>query len=789
MLLFSFVGFSQTNTIKGILIDQNKQPFAFANIVLQSSNTNFKIGTTSNENGVFEFNAITKGKYTLSVFYLGYQDVSQELTITENLNLKPITLTEDATSLEQVEITVKKPTIVQKADKLIFNIQNTILANQDSWRILNSTPSVFVNNEELLVKNNIASVYVNDKKIKLPNSELKSFLESLGGDTIKSIEIIANPSAKYDAQGAAIINIVLKKSLNNSYKGNVSTNYISGVFDRYKIGTSHFYKKDNIDITANYSFNNTEKILFSTEEINFFDNSNILTSNWFTNTDIITKNQKHNLLFNIDYTLNKTDVLSLSTLHNILVNEEENNKTNGTIFNSVNSIDSTYIANNNATKDKKYFSYGVDFSHKFNDKGEKIVAAINYSYYNNDRKQRVNTDYFLPDNSFIRNNNFLIKTAQKTKIYATKFDYSLPLENAALFESGIKVSKIKSNSDFKQFNQDLVLDNTKSNLFLYSETNYATYAKYEIELAKYYYQIGFRGEYTDLQGNSNREINSEDYFKLFPSLLFNYYPNDNHDFTISYRKSINRPKYHQLNPFQFFFSDFAANVGNPELKPTVQHNIDFTYVYKKAYIFNLFYSNQKDRASEIAFQDNETNLVKYINVNLDKYTSFGMLFNTTYAITKRWSLFSQLFLVNRTNSFVALETENEIISKSNFNYNIKFVNNFTLLKDKSLKASVSYQYVSPDISGPTEQSRYLKTDFSLQKSFFNNKAILSFGIDDVFETANGTFITKYKNQDIRYFQNADTNLFNIGFRYNFGNNKLRENNRKKTIKEEDRLKN
>ncbi|MCF6349713.1 MAG: TonB-dependent receptor [Flavobacteriaceae bacterium] len=791
LLLFTYVGFSQTNSINGKIITKDNSPIIFANIALQSNETKIKKGTTSNEEGFFSFSEIPKGNYTITVFYLGYKNYTKQIVVNQDININSITLEEDTKALEQVEITVQKPTIIQKAGKLIFTIKNTVLSDQDSWKILNNTPSVFINKDKLLVKNNVATVYIDNKKIQLPAEELKSFLENLSGNTIKSIEVIANPSAKYDADNNAIINIVLKEIFKDSYKGSVNANYTFGKLDRYNLGTSHFYKNKNISITSNYSFTSNKNIIEESESINFFDTNNNIISNWYAATDNSKENQNHNVLFNIDYNLSKKSTVSLSTLHNFLINEENNIKTDGIVFDTQNNIESTYFSNNKSIRDNQFLSYALDFSHKLKKEGEKITTTFNYSLYDNKQEQNVNTDYFLPGNTFIRANTFRIQAEQEINIYAGQVDYTLPIKNTAKFETGVKIAVIDSENDFKQFDFS-ILNIEKSNMFLYDEINYAAYAKYENELETFYYQFGLRGELTNLKGNSitfdNTIINDVDYFKLFPNIVLNYYPNNKHDFVLSYKKNINRPKYSELNPFLFFFSDFAANVGNPNLRPSIQHIIDFTYVLKRKYIFNLFFSNREDKVTEISFQENDTNIVKYTNVNLNNYQSIGLLINTTNNITKRWSLFTQLFLVNRDYDFVAIESDNELINKTKFSYNIKLVNNLTLLKDKSLKASLIYQYVSSDnINGSSEISRFLKTDFTLQKQLFKNKAVLTFGIDDIFDTAKGVMVTKYKNQDIRYFSDHDTNLIKIGFRYNFGNNKLKGQNNKKTTKEEKRL--
>jgi hypothetical protein len=325
-----------------------------------------------------------------------------------------------------------------------------------------------------------------------------------------------------------------------------------------------------------------------------------------------------------------------------LINEKNNIKTDGTIFNAQNNIDSTYVSNNKAIRDNQFLSYALDFSHKLKKEGEKISTTFNYSFYDNAHEQNVNTDYFLPNNAFIRNHKFRMQADQKINIYAGQIDYTLPIKSTAKFETGVKMAFVSSENDFNRFDfpaQLPVFNMEKSNLFLYDETNYAAYAKYENELETFYYQFGLRGEFTDLKGNSiafdDTNINDTDYFKLFPNIVLNYYPNNKHDFVLSYKKSINRPRYSELNPFLFFFSDFAANVGNPNLKPAIQNIVDFTYVLKSKYVFNIYYSNRKDKATEISFQENDTNLIKYTNVNLDNYQSIGLLINATNNITKR----------------------------------------------------------------------------------------------------------------------------------------------------------
>ncbi len=794
LLLITTLGYTQNSTLSGSLTDSKKQPIAFANITLSADNDKL-YGTITDIDGLFYFKEIKEGTYTLNISFIGYKDVSRSIKITTNQTIPVIVLEENSESLNEVEITYKKPTIVQKADRLIFNIENTVLSNQDSWSILNNTPSVFINQDNITVKSAIASIYINDKKVGLPVAELKSFLENIDGNSIKSIEVIANPSAKYDASSGSIINIVLKKTAQNNYKGIVNTKYTIGKFDKYSIGTTHFYTKGKLGITASLNYSDNKHIIEETKRIKYFDAQNEVASNWFSSADHITDNLKYNGLLNIDYNFDKKNSVTLSTVYSELDKENNNVITNGSIFSSTNVLDSTFVANNKARRDNKFFSNVLDYTHSLNDKGQKIIVAVSHSSFTKEISQLVDTDYFLPSTVFIRDNKFNISTDQDIQIFTSKIDYVLPLKKGAKFETGIKFSTVGSENDFQQFafiGNSFILDLNKSNVFTYDEDNFAFYTNYQKQSKKFYYRLGLRGEYTKLQGNSKTintsEINEDDYFKIFPNIFLDYYPNSNNDFILSYKKSINRPRYQQLNPFKFFFSDFAANVGNPNLNPEINQTLSFQYLYKSKFSLDLYYAHTKDRFSEISFQDNENNIIQDVIVNLDTAESVGLVLESTNDITKRWSVFTQLFFVNRFYDFIAIESDNKIIKQSKASYSVKIVNNFTLLRDKSLKASITYIYRSPDnVYNAIEVSRFLKTDFSLQKSLFKNKAVLTFGIDDIFDTINQTSTLKYENQDLQLFTNPDTHFYRFGFRYNFGNNKLRENNRSKIIKEENRL--
>lgn len=778
---------AQEFSIEGRIIDFAKENITFINVTLQSKDALFLKGVTANKEGHFVFSQIKDGEYILKISYLGYEDYIQKIRLDKNVVLNPIQLKVSSEVLSEVELAIKKPIIEQKKDRLIFNIKNTILSNKNAWEILKNTPSVFVTGDNVFVRNATVDVYINNKKIQLTSRELKTFLENIAGNTIKSIEIIANPSAKYDAQGNAIINIVIKETA-LAYKGSVYSDYTQGKYSKYTLGMSHFYKNKKIDIFGNYSLRPYKKVVSLDESIHFMDNN--LRSSYLSDIEIITESNTHNLLFNIDYVLHDKSTLSLSTLNFIKVKEDTNNKTNGIINNENNITTNTFLANNFSDKDNKNLSYALDYALKLKKEGEKITTGISFNYFDEDNKQDVNTSYFLPNNILITNNRFLVDTNQKVKIYTAQIDYTLPIAKKVNFETGAKISIINSESKFQQFDfisGNYVLNVLKSDTFLYDEVNYAAYINYNKSFEKWSFQFGLRTEYTDVKGNSItlNEINKDNYLKVFPTAYLNYELSKNNSFAISYGKRINRPKYAQLNPFQSFFSDFSANVGNPNLKPAISHNLDFTYIFKQKYRFNVFYNLEKDKPEELSFQDNQAKQIQFIVTNIDKKINTGFSFFTNYSITKRWTASINAIMYYKQVDFKTYL--NTLVSNNLWRKILRINTNVALLKDKSLNLSGNFGYASPSLIGSYVQGNRNFVGLDFQKKMFKNKATLTLSISDIFNTDDVDLRSKYLNQDNGYFQKDETRTIKLGFIYNFGNKRLKENKKEKKIKEKERL--
>ena len=417
---------------------------------------------------------------------------------------------------------------------------------------------------------------------------------------------------------------------------------------------------------------------------------------------------------------------------------------------------------------------------------------MHHTNYDFSNFQNVDTDYLFPDETLIRSNRFQTFTSQEIKLYTGQVDYELPIDKSSQFEAGGKVSNINSKSILNQFtfnNGVREEDIENSDTFLYDEINYAAYASYSKDWDKWSLKLGLRSEFTDIKGNSlsSNQVNDNDYLKFFPSFYLVNKINENNEVYFNYNKRIHRPRYTQLNPFRFFLNDNAYLTGDPNLKPQIDDVFTLGYTLNGTYTFELYYRYEYDAALEIIFQDNDENLLKYINTNIERSVSYGFDFTTYKALTNNWSIYALSSIFYYDNQFFALETNNVLENIDKWSVYAQMINYFSFLKDKSLTADISFLYISPLADGASIVSDRFGFDINLRKTFWNNRASLSVGVSDIFNTQNFNQTIKYLNQDIFIDSRLENRLLTLGFNYKFGNFRLRNNKREINLNERDRI--
>ncbi|MFT5242673.1 MAG: hypothetical protein ACI8QQ_000593, partial [Psychroserpens sp.] len=257
LLLCSYMGYGQDYAVSGKIIDAKGNAIEFANIIIYNDDQSEVLkGTSTGENGFFILNNLESNTYILKVSFIGYQTYEQKVVLTGSLDLKTIRLEDDIESLDQVTVIGKKPSITRKPDRLIFNVENTALTEGSTLSVLKSTPGVIVSDGGINIKSSPATIFINNRRVQLTSQELITLLDSAPANSIKSVEVITNPPASYDADSGSVINIIMSKNLVTGYRGSVFTNYTQGVFPRYNAGTSHYFKNNKVNLNVNYNYTN-----------------------------------------------------------------------------------------------------------------------------------------------------------------------------------------------------------------------------------------------------------------------------------------------------------------------------------------------------------------------------------------------------------------------------------------------------------------------------------------------------------------------------------------------------
>lgn len=793
--LFSILCVSQNIVLEGVVKDIGNNPIVFSNVTLHNiEDDSFIRGTATNKQGEFKFQDLKSGSYKLKVSFLGFDEFEGIYTINKSLNIKTIVLEEKNEELDGIIVVAKRPTVKRLVDRLVFNVENSTLSNNNVLDVLKNTPGVLVQDESITVKNSEPIVYINDRRVHLSSNEVIQLLEGTSATNVKSIEVITNPPAKYEAEGGAVLNIVTSKNIIAGYNGSVFGNYKQGSeFPKYSLGTSHFFRTKKLNTYINYNISPRKDFRDNDEFINFIENDQI-TSSWETDFKRTRENANQNINANIDYELDENNSLGFST--SILISPRKNTQTSvnsGTqVFGANKDLDSIFNTENRLRDETFNFAFSLDYIHKFKKDGEKLSANLHHTNYDFSSFQNVDTDYLFPDLSLIRNNRFQTFSSQKIKLYTGQIDYELPIGDSGQFEAGGKVSNINSESILNQFafnNGIREEDLENSDAFLYDETNYALYSSFSKDWKNWSFKSGLRVEYTNIKGNSlsTNQINNNDYIKFFPSLYFLNRINDNNEIYFNYNKRIYRPRYSQLNPFRYYTNDNTYTIGDPNLKPQIDNTFTLGYTLKNKYTFEVYYRFENDPTDRIVFQDNDNKIIKYIYTNIDQTIEYGFDFTTYTKITKDWNLYILSSLFYNENQFFALESNNELSQNDKWSLYGQVINYFTFLKDKSLVADVSYLFISPTADDASDISQRSSLGINLRKSLWNNRASINIGVSDIFNNLNFTQTTKYLNQDVFLKSRMENRLFTFGFNYKFGNFRLNNNKKEIDLIERERL--
>lgn len=791
LLLLSSVGvWSQTYSVTGLVKDQSSQPVAYANILLlRAQDSSVATGTTSDDNGKFLFQNISKDIYILKTSFIGYTTNELFIDVKSDYNVSDIMLEENIEALNAVEIIARRPTLKREVDRLVFNVEKTALSEGNLMEVLRNTPGVLVLDNAVSVKGMSPDVYINDRKVHLSSDELSDLLEGSSASSIKSVEVITNPPAKYDAQSGVVLNIVMSKSLVTGYNGSVFANYTQGVFPRMNYGMSNYFKTSKVNLFLNYSFNDEKLNRDDEEDINF-KNNGATSEIWNSDSNRNIWKDTHSLNMNLDYNINDNNTLSIAS--NVLFLPKYNYLTKkSTLVSDPSEIPLYNFDSENLSNDKKHnLGFDLDFLHDFGESGSSLRFNSHYTNYNLEKDQAVNSLYYQTDGVLFDETSFNTIANQETDIFTGQVDFSTPLSETSSFETGVKMSNIKSNSKITHFdivNGQGVLNPDNTDEFAYDETIFAAYMSYSKSWENWELSFGLRAEQTDIEGLSVLDDvkNVQDYLNWFPTLSLSHDISETTGLYGSYKRSIDRPEYNHLNPFRYYLNDNTYVTGNPKLQPVLIDMGALGVTFGSGtYDIAVYYKESKDNIFQLPLQDNANNIIAYTPVNIEKSIEFGIDFITYFDMTARWSVY---FVTSFYNIQDQVEIDGIKVDGNQWsNYSI-LSNNFSFLEDNSLTASLTFTFVGKNIQGLQIVDDRLVSELSLKKTIMGGNGIISLAASDLFNTQNYNIRTQFLDQDNSVFTNIDSRYIKIGFRYKFGNTKLSTNQKDLEKEERDRL--
>jgi len=773
--------FAQTAArVSGILQDATGKPMDYATVsILNAKDSSVVKGTLSNEKGGYVFDHIKTGSYLVKATVVGYEKaVSKPFAVADgasNVTVPVLVIQASSHTLNTVTVVASKPLIERKVDRTVMNVENSVLAAGNSaMEILERAPGVSVDKDDnisLKGKQGV-TVMINDKLTYLSAAQLATLLRSTDGTTIQSIEIITNPSAKYDAAGnSGIINIKLKKNKQTGTNGSVTAGaaYGSNWRDNETLTLNH--KEGNLNVFGTFSHNDNKR--YSSINLKRIITDSLANKTYFNQyTALPQVNHNNSYRLGADYDLSSKNTIGF-VVSGYFNNENDLNKTNTYIGPNFTEVDSSLITNSNIRQTYHSVAVNLNDSYKIDTAGQQLNVDLDYSKFKNTSNSQYVTDYFLQDGSPQHPQGFLGNiTPSNIVIHTGKADYAKPLTKTLKLEAGVKYSDVKTDNDLQQ---TLSADEpyVSNNHFVYDEKVSAGYINLSKDFKKTSVQAGLRAEYTSstATGDSANVVEAIDrnYLNLFPSVFINHTINDKNEFSLSYSRRIDRPEYDNLNPFVYNLDPYTYQKGNPYLKPQYTNNYEFNYTYNKSITLTLGYSRTTDVITQIPGTDPATKVSFVTQENLQTQNSYNVNLYAPYTISKWWT-----GDVNATGFYLGFKSnglEGGNLDNGKAAYQLRTTQTFTPAKGYKIELTSNYQ--SALVYGLFNVKPQYSTDAGISHSFADKKVNIKLSMSDIFNTRTNNVTSIYQNNNLVINQKNESRVTRLTFTYNFGNRKIK----------------
>ena len=775
LVINSLPALARTGRLSGKVSDAGGKPISYANIILLNASDSSLVKTElSDEKGEFDLTPIANGNYVVKVMLIGYQTYnSDKLTVSDNtISVPEIRLKQTNAELKEVTVSVQKPFIEVHPDKLVVNVENSIVSAGNSvLDVLARSPGVTVDqNDNISLKGKQGvNVMIDGRIVPVSAADLANMLKSMPSNSVDKIEIISNPSAKYDAAGTAgIINIKTKKDNKMGLNGSVNGSYGQGVYQKENAGFNLNYRENKLNVYVNYNANYRVGFSHVDWDRKYYTND-VLNGSYVQDNYSVFQFHTNVAGAGVDYNLT-----SKTTLGTSVTGENYYLGSKGYYFANVldpnNQLQSTFATHNTSSGNWNNYAPNVHLKHTFDSTGKELMVDVDYARYWNKNNQDFTTVY-TSFNATPAPPPYVLHGDINgiTQIHSFKADYVNPLKDGAKIEAGIKSSFVTADNEPKFYNRSndsSVYDPTKSDHFIYNENINAAYINASKEWKKYSAQFGLRAEQTIVDGTEKTtgQTLENNYIRLFPSLAVQDHLNVNNDLGITLSRRIERPGYDDLNPYKFFVDPSTYKVGNPYLNPALTYSAELSHVYKQRFITTISYSRTDNVITEVikpsTTQDRVTIQTKD---NLTTMTYYGVSGAYTIPISKWWT--------NITNINAYYSQYQGNLSNTNLNagkptFDINTSNKFTLPKDWSAELTVFYQ--ASQVYGFLNLTPISMFNMGIQKNMFDKRLTLRINANDIFWHGNESGSSFFTNYTEVFIARHDTRQANVSLTYRFG---------------------
>lgn len=771
--------------IEGYVYDNiSKTPLEGVSVQLIKPDSSISGGAGTDASGYFIIENIEQGRYRLILSIAGYNRKGTNINLTDPsqkvINLDTVYMN-SGTETEEIVVEGEKSFIEFDAEKKIFNVENNMnVTGGTVIDVLRNLPSVTVD-----IDNNISlrggqriKFTINGRPV---HGNITRILEQMPADQISSVEIVTNPSAKYEAEGSTgVINLVLKEFDDSGMNGQIGLN--GGTGDKYSSNFSLNYRKANqYNLSGSYDYRiRNNPFSGSSNRTSYFNVDEYLSNQ---SSDGKMRHEGHHARAELEYFLSPDDILSLGGSYS--KGDRRNGDTeNLFIYNSSNVLTRNAITKSDGTDNSYEYSANLTFNKIFKDSKQSFITDLSFSFDKDDDIENKNTVYNFPvgfPSEITRNN-----SSDENKQLVFQSDYVHPITKETKFETGVRYNWRDRAGDNEYYNYDnasgqFVFDPSLSDNFKFTENIGAAYGIYSSRIDKFAYSLGLRGEYSTFkveQFNFNSEA-SRNRFDIFPSVSLSQTLGITEEVNLNYSRRIRRPGYRELSPVTRIQSPISQSRGNPDLTPEFINSFELNFskfFNTVAVIPSVFYRWTTDKITRVT-ELIDSNVILSYPINASEEKSYGGELIVNANIAKILSL-------NGSVSYYKQEIESDTLgTNSDFTFGGRMFANLVLPWDAGLQ--LTYFYTGDRITPQGQMKGFSIFDIALKKDFLDKKLSLNLRVSDLFNAGsfNGTTNTSLYSQS---FERArETRVFTLSATYKFGSESKNKTRTKKPRREQE----